>query len=132
MNRKEFLTYFWNKVFKPILFLIAGAYCIYFLYRAIFVSGEEQNFLILITILAFIYTLLYSIGRLFENVMERAMRNIPVSQKKLLKLLFQIISPAILLFLIYASWNHDKVGTLILLAVLLVENLVQSSAQRPD
>ncbi|HCS20255.1 MAG TPA: hypothetical protein DIW47_06785 [Bacteroidetes bacterium] len=132
MTRKEFLINFWNKVFKPFLFLLAGAFSMYFLYLAIFEPGNERNFVVLMTALGLIYVLLYVVGRLFQNTVGRLNRKIPVLWRTGIRDVLRIISPLVFLFHIYVSWKNDKMGTLILFAILLTEFIFRESKRPAD
>lgn len=132
MNRKEFLTYFWNQIFKPTLFVIAGAYCISYLYKAFSVAGNERSTLLLLTSVAIIYLLLYVIGRFFHHVLDKLKKRIPAFIMKILKGMFQIVSPLVFLFLLYTSWENDNIRSLILLAILLTEFIFRETDKQAD
>lgn len=124
MTRKEFIRFFLKEVLRSILFLFAGAFCISFFYHALFKSGNERNAMILLTSLAFIYVLLYTIGRFFHKTMEKLTAEIPAFYRLALNRIIQIISPFVFVFLIHISFEEDRIWTLIVLALLLAEFLI--------
>lgn len=132
MNRKQFLIHFWYKIFRPIVYTIATILLVYFLYDAI-VSGNGVDLLIVILIMALIFTVLNLISVFYMFIRNKLhlhtpqpVRNFIEKYGELLDYVFTIVLGA----LVYHFWITDNNYALACFFFFLIDKILDILKKR--
>lgn len=126
MDRKDFLSQLWKRLFRPVIILIVVYYSVKFLISVFNENGTERLLIIIILSLTILFTLAYLTGELLRKIRERIYAKLSDNIKFKLRMVGKIsdyLAVLILGAVLYKFWAKDAILASVFIILLLVDRI---------
>lgn len=126
MNRKDFLSILWRKIFKPLLIILAVYFIVKFI-AGIFMNDGDERALVKISFLFFgIYIAAIIMGLILSSLLALLYAILPPAIKTVLRItteLLLFLIPIAFGVLLFYTWHHDRLIAIAILAYVTISQL---------